>query len=85
MTNHKHLTIGCVAKQLGICTETIRYYHRIGLPAVPDPLPGSSVRVYREEDVCLIKFIKQTQSLGFCLAEIRLLIALSTGCNCEEV
>jgi MerR family mercuric resistance operon transcriptional regulator len=85
MNNQKRLTVGCLAKELGICTETIRYYHRIGLLPVPPRAPGSTVRRYGEEDVRLLRFIKQAQHLGFSLEEIRGLLTLSRGSHCEEV
>lgn len=85
MNNPKNFTVGCLANELGICTETIRYYHRIGLLPVPTRLPGSTVRVYGEDDLRLLRFIKQAQQLGFSLEEIRKLIALSNGSHCQQV
>lgn len=85
MSGQKKFTVGCIAKELGICTETIRYYHRIGLLPIPTRWPGSTVRMYGEDDLQLLRFIKQAQQLGFSLAEIRGLIALSSGSHCVEV
>jgi MerR family mercuric resistance operon transcriptional regulator len=85
MNNKKNLTIGCLARELGICTETIRYYHRIGLLPFPQCPEGRSVRIYSEIDLQLLKFIKRAQRLGFSLRETRMLIDLSKGKNCELV
>jgi MerR family mercuric resistance operon transcriptional regulator len=85
MNTHKQFTIGCLAKELGICSETIRYYHRIGLLPVPNCREGHSVRVYSDKDVQLLKFIKRAQRLGFSLEETRSLIELSHGKNCHLV
>jgi MerR family mercuric resistance operon transcriptional regulator len=85
MNTQKQFTIGCLAKELGICTETIRYYHRIGLLPIPECPDGRSVRMYSEKDVQLLKFIKRAQRLGFSLEETRSLIELSHGKNCNLV
>jgi MerR family mercuric resistance operon transcriptional regulator len=85
MNNQKRLTIGAVAKELGICTETIRYYHRIGLLPVPMSFPNCSVRVYAEDQLQLLRFIKRAQRLGFSLDEIRALLELSKGNHCDAI
>jgi MerR family mercuric resistance operon transcriptional regulator len=85
MNNKTNFTIGCLAKELGICTETIRYYHRIGLLPIPNCCEGRSVRMYSDKDVQLLKFIKRAQRLGFSLEETRSLIELSNRKNCDLV
>lgn len=85
MNVHKRLTIGAAASELGIGTETIRYYHRIGLLPVPPPSPGGSIRAYGREQLELLRFIRRAQRLGFSLDEIRGLIELSTGNECGSV
>lgn len=85
MNNKRYLTIGSLAKELGICKETIRYYHRIGLLPVPAHLPNGAVRAYRDEHLQLLQFIKRAQRLGFSLDEIRSLIELSNGSCCHQV
>jgi MerR family transcriptional regulator, mercuric resistance operon regulatory protein len=85
MDAHERLTIGVVASQLGIGTETIRYYHRIGLLPVPPVPPGRAQRVYAREQVVLLGFIRRAQRLGFSLEEIRDLIKLSNGTECGSV
>jgi MerR family mercuric resistance operon transcriptional regulator len=85
MNNKKDFTIGRLAQVLGICKETIRYYHRIGLLPLPQCPEGRAVRTYSETDLQLLKFIKRSQRLGFSLEETRMLIDLSRGKNCELV
>jgi MerR family mercuric resistance operon transcriptional regulator len=85
MNNQKHFTIGRLAKELGICTETIRYYHRIRLLAIPTHSPGGTVRVYGETHLQQLHFIKRAQCLGFSLEEIRALTELSNGSHCERI
>lgn len=85
MKNQRSLTIGCLAKKLDICVETIRYYHRIGLLQVPAPLPGSAVRAYTDDYFKQLQFIKRAQRLGFSLNENRGLVALANGNDCAEV
>lgn len=85
MKNRGLFTIGCLAQELGICVETVRYYHRIGLIPIPAPLAGSVVRQYSLEHLSQLQFIKKAQRLGFSLDEIRGLIALSEGAHCAEV
>ena len=85
MKNHGLFTIGSLAQELGVCVETVRYYHRIGLMPVPAPPAGSTVRQYTLEHFSQLQFIKKAQCLGFSLSEIRGLIALSEGTHCAEV
>jgi DNA-binding transcriptional MerR regulator len=71
----KTLFIGQVARQTGINPKTIRYYEEIGL--LPRPRRGdNNYRVYSEDTVIRIKFIKKAKSLGFTLKEIREILAL---------
>ena len=69
------LTIGEVAKQAQVCIETLRYYERLGLVA-PPPRNGSNYRLYPQEAVRRVQFIKRAQQLGFSLNEITELLAL---------
>ena len=62
-------TIGRLAREAGVSVETVRYYQRRGLLPCPDPAEGRW-RVYGEESVFAIWFIKRMQDLGFTLREI---------------
>lgn len=78
-----HLTIGQLAKAVGVNVESIRFYQRKGLLAEPRrPLGG--VRHYGPEDVARVRFIKAAQRLGFALSEIGSLLKLDDGTHCAE-
>lgn len=72
------LTISKVAKQANINLETVRYYEKRGLIPEP-PRRESGYRIYSEEYVDRIKFIKRAQELGFTLDEIKQLLKISEG------
>ncbi len=69
------LTRGELAKRCDVNFETVRYYERVGL--IPKPSRTSSnYRVYGEETVRRIRFIKRAQDLGFTLNEVKDLLSL---------
>jgi MerR family copper efflux transcriptional regulator len=73
---HTPMTIGAVAKRVGVAIDTIRYYEREGL--LPEPLRrASGYRSYDEGVVRQLRFIRRAKDLGFTLEEIRDLLALS--------
>ena len=75
-TQTSSLTIGAVAKRVGVAIDTIRYYEREGL--LPEPLRrASGYRSYDESTVTQLRFIRRAKDLGFTLEEIRELLALS--------
>jgi len=71
------LTIGEVAKQAAVCVDTLRYYEKRGLVAKP-PRTVSGYRIYPNDAVQGVRFIKRAQELGFSLKEIKELTALRT-------
>lgn len=77
------LTIGVLAKAADVNIETIRYYQRVNLIAEPDK-PDQGYRIYPEETLKRIKFIKRAQQLGFSLKEIEELLQLGEG-NCDDI
>jgi MerR family mercuric resistance operon transcriptional regulator len=80
------LTIGAVAEQAGVHTETLRYYERRGLVERP-PRSASNYRLYPEEAVRRVRFIKRAQELGFSLNDIQELLSLRVDpeAGCAEV
>ncbi len=82
----KPLTIGALARRTGVGVETIRFYERKGLVRRPTR-PGTGFRVYPEDTVARIRFIRQAQTLGFTLQEIAGLLALrvAPGTDCAAV
>lgn len=69
-----NLTIGEVAGEAGVNTQTLRYYERRGILGRPRRT-SSGYRVYSPETVRVIRFIKRAQELGFTLDEIDELLA----------
>ncbi|MEO7602434.1 MAG: MerR family transcriptional regulator [Sphingomicrobium sp.] len=70
-------TIGRLASAGGVGVETIRFYQRKGLLAVPPQSVG--VRRYGTADIQRLRFIRHAQSAGFTLEQIRELLALDAG------
>jgi DNA-binding transcriptional MerR regulator len=70
------LRTGQLAERAGVNIQTLRYYERRGLLDAPARRP-SGQREYPEDAVRLLRTIKAAQRLGFTLAEIEELIALS--------
>ena len=68
------LTIARLGAAAGVGVETVRYYQRRGLLAVPPS--GGAVRRYDAGDVRRLRFIRRAQAAGFTLEEIGELLAL---------
>jgi DNA-binding transcriptional MerR regulator len=84
--NRHLLKIGEVSRQAGIGIETLRFYEKSGLLDKP-ARTYSGYRMYSSDVLDRLKFIKQAQTLGFSLDEIRKLIddARSGHSPCDEV
>lgn len=82
----QELTIGKVARQAGVNIQTVRYYERRGLLS-PNRYRDSGYRLYTEESVRKLRFIKNAQALGFTLNEISGLLRLrvSQRARCQDV
>lgn len=80
------MTIGEVARSVGIGVETIRFYERKGLIHEP-PRRASGYRQYETGAVKRLKFIRRAKDLGFTLAEIKGLLDLRSGpdTQCEDI
>ncbi|NYT62145.1 MerR family transcriptional regulator [Alcaligenaceae bacterium] len=82
--NLPNLTISQVAQLAEVNIETVRYYQRIGLLALPEK-PSNGYRRYSVKTVEHISVIKRAQNLGFTLKEIgRVFHPALTG-TCEEI
>ncbi|GAB4226529.1 MAG: helix-turn-helix domain-containing protein [Methyloligellaceae bacterium] len=86
ITPSRALSIGQLSRRTGVNIETIRYYERIGMMPKP-PRTGGGHRVYDDDQVKRLAFIRRARELGFGLAEIRALLELvGTGSfTCAEV
>lgn len=80
------LRIGEVANKSHVGVETVRFYEREGLIALPKR-NVSGYRQYSESAIKQIQFIKHAKTLGFSLKEIRELIKLKStrDARCKSI
>lgn len=64
------MQIGRVSKRVGVSVDTIRFYERRGLLAAP-PRSAGGFRLYSSSDLSELQFIRNLQTLGFSLSEVR--------------
>jgi DNA-binding transcriptional MerR regulator len=76
--------IGDVARLTGLPVKTIHYYERRGL-LEPAARSESGYRLYGEEGVARLEFIKRAKLLGLTLEEVRELVGLAAMCNEGEI
>lgn len=69
------LSIGRAATESGVKIPTIRYYEEIGLLTAP-PRTESNRRLYGEDDLKRLAFIRHARELGFEVEAIRTLLSL---------
>jgi MerR family copper efflux transcriptional regulator len=69
------MNIGQAASASGVSAKMIRYYEDIGL--VPKPArTDSNYRVYGEDEVHILRFVKRARTLGFSIEETGTLLGL---------
>jgi len=71
--NRKTLTIGQLAKRVGLRTSALRYYEQQGLLS-PSGRTTAGYRLYAPEAEHTLRFIQRAQRLGFSLTDIRALL-----------
>ena len=71
------LRIGELARQAGLAASALRYYEEVGL-LEPSSRTESGYRLYGEEALGRLGFIRRAQSLGLSVSEIRELLANRT-------
>lgn len=79
-------TIGKVAVLADVSADTLRYYEKEGLIA-PASRTAASYRLYNDEVLRRIRFIKHAQHCGFSLSDVKELLTLKhaeSSC-CEDV
>lgn len=77
--------VGALAKAAGTTADTIRFYERNGL--MPEPARSAAgYRLYDQEALRRLLFIRRAQEIGFSLAEIQRILDLqgsgSKTCEC---
>lgn len=65
-----------LAARAGVSGHAVRYYHRLGLLA-PTRDPENRYRRFDEAAVRRLHFIRRAQGLGFSLAEVKEILAMS--------
>ena len=77
--------IGKAAKVAGVTVDTIRFYQRLGLIKSAGRSVGG-YRLFDEEQIRDLTFVRHAQELGFSLTEIKELLALrEKHHSCSEV
>jgi DNA-binding transcriptional MerR regulator len=86
MQRESSLHIGNLAKVTDTKVVTIRYYEQIGLLPAPSRNKGN-YRVYNEQQVRQLQFIRRCRDLGFTINQVRELLHLSSRADeeCNEV
>ncbi len=79
-------TIGKVATLSDVTIDALRYYEKKGL-IKPASRTDAGYRLYKEDAVKRVRFIKQAQSCGFSLSDIMKLLTLKKKgkCACADV
>jgi MerR family copper efflux transcriptional regulator len=70
-------TIGRVARRVGVRASALRYYEAQGILRPATRLPNG-YRIYSDDAVKLLLFVKRAQSLGITLKEIKPLLNLAS-------
>lgn len=80
------LTIGQLAKSAEVHVQTVRYYEKRKLLS-PSGRRPSGFRIYGDEALTRLRFIRNAQALGFTLQEIGGLLNLrvNSGARCCDV
>lgn len=72
------LTIGKLARELGLPISTLRFYERRGL-LKPETRSGNRYRLYGARSLETLRFIRSAQASGFSLDDISTLLTFDQG------
>ena len=81
------MRIGELAQEAGVGVETVRYYETRGLIEKPLRPADGGYRVYPDDAVHRIRFVRRAQQLGFALKEISDLLELEVdpSSRCADI
>lgn len=74
----EELSIGRLARRVGVLSSAIRHYEAMGL-LEPEGRTAANFRFYGLEAVDRLRFIRAAQAVGFALDDIRLILRLKDG------
>lgn len=69
------LTVGEAAQAAGLSPKAVRLYEAKGL-LPPAERTAAGYRTYTDDDIAVLRFIRQAKTLGLSLAEIRDILAI---------
>ncbi|MBI4537452.1 MAG: MerR family transcriptional regulator [candidate division NC10 bacterium] len=78
------MRIGELAKECGINPKTIRYYEAFGLLPKASRAP-SGHRMYSDEDLRRLHFIRRAKGIGLPLASIRQITTYADSGSCQHL
>jgi len=73
---NERYTISQLAQAADVPTTTIRYYERVGL-VQPENRSAGNYRLYSDESLQKLKFIRTAQAIGFTLDDVKALLSAS--------
>ncbi len=86
MSKNNYITIGKLSNISGFSTDTIRYYEKMGVLGKPERA-ANGYRVYTQDTLNILLFIKRAKVINFTLEEIKTLLTMSESDDavCGEV
>ncbi len=75
ITNSDTYAIGEMSTRTGVNIETVRYYEKIGMMPKPKRTEGGN-RLYNNEQLQRLFFIKRCREIGFSQSEIKALLSM---------
>jgi MerR family mercuric resistance operon transcriptional regulator len=82
----RRYTISQLAHAAEVPTTTVRYYERVGLVR-PEDRSAGNYRLYSDESLQKLKFIRTAQAIGFTLDDVKALLSTpdSSAASCRQV
>jgi len=74
----REYTIRQLAKVAGVPVTTLRYYERVRL-LEPEDRSAGNYRLYTEESLRRLRFIRTAQAIGFTLEDVKTLLGMRDG------